>query len=351
VAAFAARLLAWFDAHRRDLPWRRTSDPWAIWVSEVMLQQTRVEAVRKSFSEFIHRFPRPADFATTTDDELLTAWRGLGYYRRARLLRQGAQTVVAEHAGEVPSSPEALAALPGIGTYTMGAIASIAFGHAQPAVDGNVERVFARHLAIRDPVKVGVGRRAVRTAAVDHLPVDRPGDFNQALMELGAIVCTPRSPRCQECPVARDCAGLAQGLIEELPVLPTRRTPVDVHARVVLVERRSGTVLGPRVPAGEVNAGQIDLPGPGPLVGCSGAEELTATLWERFETAFQVGDEIGSVRHAITHHRITLTAHRGQAASRTPPSLLAARPDDPTTPWTTLARKIFALAGQRATEP
>ncbi len=347
MAAFAARLLAWFDEHRRDLPWRRTSEPWAIWVSEVMLQQTRVEAVRKKYPGFMDRFRRPADFATVTDDELLTAWRGLGYYRRARLLRDGARAVVAEHGGVVPSDPSALAALPGIGNYTEGAIASIAFGHARPAIDGNVERVFARHRAIRDAVKTGVGRRAVHDAAVSHLPADRPGDFNQALMELGATVCTPRSPRCGACPVALDCAALAQDLVDQLPVLPVRRAPVEIRARVVVVERRFGEILGHRVPADEVNAGQVDLPGPGPLVDCSGTEELTASLWERFGVAFEIREEIGSVRHAITHHRITLTAHQARAAGRMPRSLFGARPDDQATPWTTTARKVFARAGLR----
>jgi endonuclease III len=157
---FADRLLPWFDRHRRDLPWRRTSDPWAIWVSEVMLQQTRVEAVREPFVRFLERFPTPAAFAWASDDELLTAWRGLGYYRRARLLRDGARAVVAAHGGAVPADLDALGELPGIGAYTRGAVASIAFGHAEPAIDGNVERVTARHLGLTDDVGTAPARRA-----------------------------------------------------------------------------------------------------------------------------------------------------------------------------------------------
>jgi A/G-specific adenine glycosylase len=150
---FARALLRWYDAHRRDLPWRRSSDPWAIWVSEVMLQQTRVEAVRAAFTSFLARYPTPAAFADASDDDLQSAWRGLGYYRRARLLREGARAVCEQHGGSVPGEPQALGELPGVGTYTRGAIASIAFGHRELAVDGNVERVASRQLALRDNVK------------------------------------------------------------------------------------------------------------------------------------------------------------------------------------------------------
>jgi len=207
VEPFAARLLRWFDAARRDLPWRRTRDPWAIWVSEIMLQQTRVEAVKAPYERFLARFPTPASFAVASDDELLVAWRGLGYYRRARLLRDGARAVVAAHGGAVPADAAALAELPGVGAYTLGAVASIAFGLREVAVDGNVERVVARHRGVRELVDAAPGRRAVRAQAEAWLEAARPGDFNQAMMELGATVCTPTSPRCDACPVAADCAS------------------------------------------------------------------------------------------------------------------------------------------------
>ncbi|MDO8348996.1 MAG: A/G-specific adenine glycosylase, partial [Planctomycetota bacterium] len=150
---FAVRLLAWFDQNRRDLPWRATRDPWAIWVSEVMLQQTRVAAVRSAYERFLRRFPTVASFAAASDDDLLLAWRGLGYYRRARLLREGARAVIAQHGGAVPADPAALGELPGVGDYTRGAIASIAFGFVTPAIDGNVERVVSRHRGVRENVK------------------------------------------------------------------------------------------------------------------------------------------------------------------------------------------------------
>lgn len=342
---FASRLLRWFDANKRDLPWRRTRDPWAIWVSEVMLQQTRVEAVREPYARFLHRFATPAAFAAASDDELLVAWRGLGYYRRARLLREGARQVVREHCGEVPRGSASLAALPGIGAYTLGAVGSIAFGHAEVAVDGNVERVVARHRGVRDAMHRAPARRAVRAVAREWLDEARPGDFNQALMELGAVVCTPSSPRCDACPVAADCFARAHALVAELPARAPVRATVEVEARAVLVSGRAG-VLGHRIAAGEPNAGQVELPGPGVLASCD-ADDLAAALRASFGARLEPGPVLATVRHAITHHRIVLRVHA--AAGRTFGSLQwFAIGDD--VPWTTPARKAFrqALGGASA---
>ena len=339
VAPFAGRLLAWFDAHRRDLPWRRSRDPWAIWVSEIMLQQTRVEAVRAPYERFLARFPTPQAFAAATDDELLAAWRGLGYYRRARLLRDGARAVVAQHGGRVPQDLEALGELPGIGAYTRGAIGSIGFGHPEPAVDGNVERVVARHRALREDVKTAPMQRQIRAVAMEWLDAARPGDFNQALMELGAMVCTPTSPACERCPVAADCQALAGGLTGTLPVRKAPRAAVEVEARVALAIGPQGA-LGGRIPEGEPNAGQLELPGAGMLRSCA-AEELAAVLRERFAARLQLGGVLATVRHAITCHRITLRAH---AATVQSPGRLGWFPLDDTTPWTTPSRKVFRSA-------
>ncbi|MBL8723535.1 MAG: A/G-specific adenine glycosylase [Planctomycetes bacterium] len=335
--AFAARLLGWFQTSARDLPWRRTRDPWAIWVSEVMLQQTRVAAVREPFAAFVARFPTPAAFAKASDDELFAAWRGLGYYRRARLLREGAKAVVREHGGQVPHTADQLAELPGIGTYTRGAIASIAFGCAEPAIDGNVERVVARHRGIREPVDTAAVRRRIHAQVVAWLPTAAPGDFNQALMELGATVCTPQAPACERCPVAADCLGRAAGIASELPRRKPRRASVEVTARAVLVFDR-GRALGARVPAGEPNAGQIELPSGGAL--CSlDPTDLPATLHERYGAHLDCGPVLASIRHAITHHRITVHGHAGTANNV---GRLNWLPLDATTPWTTIARKLFA---------
>ena len=336
---FAARLLAWFDANARDLPWRRTRDPWAIWVSEVMLQQTRVEAVRAPFERVLARYPTPAAFAAASDDELLVAWRGLGYYRRARLLRDGARTVVAAHGGAVPASPAGLGELAGVGAYTRGAIASIAFGHPEPAVDGNVERVAARHLGLHAPVATAAARATIRAAVVGWLDAARAGAFNQALMELGATMCTPRAPRCEECPVAADCVARAEGTTALLPVRTAPRAATDVGARVVLATR-GGAVLGHRLGGGEANAGQVELPGPGVLATVA-AEELAAALHRRFAARIEVGAELACVRHAITHHRIVLRAHAGRVRARGRLEWFDLRD---ATPWTTPSRKVFERA-------
>lgn len=335
-AAAGARLLRWFDRARRDLPWRHTTDPWAIWVSEVMLQQTRVEAVREPYRRFLAAFPDPGAFAAADDDALLVAWRGLGYYRRARLLREGARRVAAEHGGAVPRDAEALRGLPGIGDYTFGAVASIAFGQPEVAIDGNVLRVIARHRGVGAAIETAAARKAIRAVSSEWLDVARPGDFNQALMELGAVVCTPTSPRCAECPLAADCVARATGRTGELPVQRRARANVEVAARVVLVSGRGG-VLGHRVPAGEPNAGQVDLPGGGVLVSVDAAD-LPARLRQRFGARVDVGAELASVRHAITNHRITVHAHAGVLRSR---GALGWFPLHAATPWTTPARKVF----------
>ncbi len=350
MAGFAARLLAWYDAHGRTLPWRRaTPDPWGTWISEVMLQQTRVEVVRDAWMRFREAFPEPADFARASDDALHHAWQGLGYYRRARLLREGARQVVERHGGRVPSSLAELGALAGIGEYTQGAIASIAFGHAVAAVDGNVERVFARHRAVREDVKKSATRRVLRQIVEAEIDRSRPGDFNQALMDLGALVCTPRAPRCAACPVAGDCAARREGLQEQLPVLPARRAMVDVSARVVVVQDATGRVLGARTPAGEINQGQVELLGPGLLVDHPADRDmLAASVFARHGVQVEVGDELVRVRHGITHHRVVIHAYRGRLleplALESADGVVFAAPDDTDVPWSTPARKILQRA-------
>jgi len=338
-ADFAPRLLAWFAANRRDLPWRRTRDPWAIWVSEVMLQQTRVEAVREPYRRFLQQFPTPSSFAAASDDELLSAWRGLGYYRRARLLRDGARKVASDHGGAIPRSVEALGELPGIGAYTRGAVASIAFGHAEPAIDGNVERVLARHRALRGDPKNGAVQREIRKVVLGWIDAQRAGDFNQALMELGATVCTPTSPACDRCPIAEDCRARREGLTAVLPERKAPRAAVLVTARVALILGPRGAVGG-RIPEGEPNHGQIELPGAG-ILQDTAEHELAEVLRQRFAARIQVGGTVANVRHAITHHRITLHAH---SASLQALGQLAWFPLDDQTPWTTPSRKVFRAA-------
>ena len=336
------RLLAWFDQNRRDLPWRRSRDPWAIWVSEVMLQQTRVEAVRAAYERFLARFPKPADFASASDDELLLAWKGLGYYRRARLLRLGARAVVADHESRVPGEVSALGDLPGIGEYTRGAIASIAFGRPEIAVDGNVERVVARHRGISSDVKQKPAAPLIRTTVREWQSQDRPGDFNQALMELGATVCTPKTPRCPLCPLRSDCEARQKGLTATLPVLSQRKATLAVAARCLVVPIGQDRVLGARIPDGEINAGQVELPTPGVLVNIADDAELAHALAERYGLTFRIGALLGEVRHTITWHRIVLRAHEGRCDTRRARGgLVAAGREDSKVPWSTTSRKVF----------
>jgi len=340
----ATRLLRWFDQTQRDLPWRRSRDPWAIWVSEIMLQQTRVEAVREPFERFLTQYANPSAFAKASDDEVMVAWRGLGYYRRARLLRDGARRVVEAHGGTVPSSLEELRDLPGIGPYTLGAVASIAFGHPEPAVDGNVERVVSRHRGFEEPIGTGPARRQIRKVVERWMSTDRAGDFNQALMELGAVACTPTSPNCEACPIAADCVARRTGRTGQLPVKKAPRKAIVVTSRAIVVVR-GARALGYRIPDDQPNAGQIELPGPGILVDCD-PNDLPAAILSRFDAVVATGQEVASIKHAITHHRITLHCHAAtvQRKGRLDWFSLAAK-----TPWTTPSRKVFSRADKSDT--
>src|ERR1700678_2232545 len=218
-AALRAKLLAWYVAERRDLPWRRTRDPYAVWLSETMLQQTRVDTVIPYFQAFIRAYPTLDDLARAPEQGVLSLWSGLGYYRRARLLHAAARRVAAEHGGRLPSEVAELRTLEGIGAYTAGAIASIAFKRRAALVDGNVARVLARLFAVEQDVKSAAGAAHMWRLAEDLLPDgDRdPGDWNQSLMELGATVCVPREPKCDACPVRDLCLARERGIAGRLP--------------------------------------------------------------------------------------------------------------------------------------
>jgi A/G-specific adenine glycosylase len=259
VRAFRSRILAFFDECRRDLPWRRTSDPYRILVSEIMLQQTRVETVVPYYRSWVQRFPDPASLAEADEEEVLRHWQGLGYYRRARNLQAAAREVVGRWGGQLPEEAEALATLPGVGPYTAGAVASIAFGEAVPAIDGNVRRVMARLLDHPAPGAALLARQV--GALVDP---GRPGDFNQAMMELGATVCTPRSPACHACPVTDLCRACAAGTQGRRPLPPRKREiPHRVEAVAVVVQPgpEGWEVLLRRRPEGGLLGGMWECPG------------------------------------------------------------------------------------------
>jgi A/G-specific adenine glycosylase len=243
LALFRKRLLAWFRQFQRDLPWRRTRDPYCVWVSEIMLQQTRVAAVIPYYERFLERFPNLQALAAAPGEEVLRLWSGLGYYSRARNLQKAAQRVVAEHGGEFPSRLEGVLELPGIGNYTAAAILSIAFEENHAVLDGNVARVLARLEAVRGDLRASVRWQELQKSADAYLDTKAPGDWNQAMMELGATLCAPKSPQCLLCPVAQFCEGRKLGIAELLPEKRKKRETVEIHLAAAIFSDRNGQTL------------------------------------------------------------------------------------------------------------
>jgi A/G-specific adenine glycosylase len=244
LAQFRRRLLTWFGRRRRDLPWRRTSDPYRIWISEIMLQQTRVAAVIPYYERFVRRFPSVRALAKAPLSEVLRLWAGLGYYSRARNLHRAAKEIVARHGGNFPSDLDAALELPGIGRYSAAAVLSIAYSAPLAVLDGNVARVLARLGAIRGDLRAPGRWADLQRTAQELLAARAPGDWNQAMMELGATVCTPRSPKCGECPVAHGCKALRDGIVEEIPAARIKRASEKVQiAAAVLLDPRGRTLL------------------------------------------------------------------------------------------------------------
>ncbi len=308
IARLRTNLLDWYDQHKRPLPWRDEPDPYRVWISEVMLQQTQVATVVPYYERFLGRFPALADLAAASLDEVLKAWEGLGYYARARNLHAAACQLMAEYEGRLPESYADLRQLPGFGDYTAGAVASIAFGERMPAVDGNVKRVLARLFAITDDVSQSLAARRLRAIAADLVPADRPGDFNQAMMELGATLCTPASPRCLLCPVKSECRGLAQGIHESLPVKAPRpdRPHYDVTAAVI--RRPDGCFLIAQRKADAMLGGLWEFPGGKCQPGEALPECLRREIREELGLEIEVGRHLTTIRHGYTHFRISLHA-------------------------------------------
>ena len=312
----ARRVVAHFRSIQRDLPWRRTRDPYAIWVSEIMLQQTRVAAVIPYFERWLERFPTVTALAEAPLDEVLRLWAGLGYYSRARNLHRGAQELVAHHGGKLPASAAALRDLPGIGRYTAGAIASIAFSLHEPLVDGNVARVLARLHAIEDDIKSPAVTRDLWRLAGALVPAEAPGDFNQGLMELGATVCTPARPSCLMCPLRDLCRARAAGREAELPIMPARKRPEDlplIDACALWIERRGRLLLARRVPRGlfgglwELPQAEDMTPGPGSAPGRDALLRLIPA-----EIRLTGSGPVAEHRQLLTHRRLRIRVFQAE---------------------------------------
>lgn len=308
-------LADWYDRGHRNLPWRRDRDPYRILVSEMMLVQTTVAAVVPYFGRFLGRFPDVAALAEADEADVLKAWEGLGYYRRARQLHAAAKAVVAKHGGEFPDDPEAIRDLPGVGRYIAGAILSFAFDRPAPIVEANTQRVLARLLAWPDELSKSATQKRLWEAAERLVPAEGAGRFNQALMELGATVCAVRQPMCLICPVAAGCLARARGLQDELPVKAAKPPPLDVAESCALVVR-DGRVLVVRRGAGRLWEGFWEFPtmhvsGADPAGRSFDGEEadLAEAVRRLTGVRVRVGGAVKSIRFGVTKHRVELTAH------------------------------------------
>ena len=307
----AERLLNWYDRHRRDLPWRAPPgarpDPYSVWLSEIMLQQTTVATVRSYFRRFLARWPTLSALAEANLDEVLNEWQGLGYYARARNLHKCARILVADHGGRFPDSEKGLRALPGIGAYTAAAIAAIAFDRRATVVDGNVERVVARLFAVEDPLP---GAKPALYRLADGLTPDRrAGDYAQAMMDLGATVCTPRSPDCGRCPLAEDCAASRAGIAERLPKRAAKAVRPTRYGTAFWTVRPDGAVLLRRRAESGLLGGMMEIPS-------TGWTEEPPRNAEALDLAPVEADWRllpGEVRHGFTHFRLELAVMAGRA--------------------------------------
>jgi A/G-specific adenine glycosylase len=308
--------LAWYDRDRRDLPWRakpgETADPYRVWLSEIMLQQTTVAAVKPYYARFLERFPTVQALAEAPTDAVMQAWAGLGYYSRARNLHAAAKAVVAEHGGRFPDAEAGLRALPGIGAYTAAAIAAIAFDRPAAAVDGNVERVVSRLFLVEAPLPKAKG--LIRSLAEDLVPHGRPGDFAQALMDLGATICTPKRPACSLCPWLSPCQARASGLQESFPRKAPKNSGVLRRGAAFVALREDGAVLlRTRAPSGLLG-GMAEVP-----TSAWAADYDLSGAFEDVPLPAEWRRLSGVVRHTFTHFPLELTVFVAELADVPPP--------------------------------
>lgn len=319
---FAPQVLKWYAQFGRDLPWRNHPDPYAVWVSEIMLQQTRVDTVLPYFARWMQAFPTIAALAESDLQQVLAVWEGLGYYSRARNLQRAAQIVMQQYGGNLPKNVTDLRKLPGIGRYTAGAIASMAFGADEAALDGNICRVLARVFDVDDPCRSPAGERRLWELAESHLPRGCAAEYNQALMDLGATVCTPRDPLCSRCPLAGLCRARALGIEAQRPV---RRVKAIVPHYVVVAAvlgAADGRVLIARRPEDGLLGGLWEFPGGKVKPNETLPAALQREIREELMAEIEVGAPVGVYRHAFTHFKITLHAFRATLLNGTQPQAL-----------------------------
>jgi A/G-specific adenine glycosylase len=336
-------LVPWFEQCARDLPWRQDRTGYRVWVSEVMLQQTRVSTVIPFYKRFLERFPTVRSLAEAPVGDVLALWSGLGYYRRARALHEGALDVVARFDGELPSTAVELATIKGIGPYTAGAIASLAFGERTPLVDGNVIRVFARLYSLDGDPRASAFVKRIWSIAASQVPADNPGAFNESLMELGATVCTPRSPSCLVCPARDMCEARRLGDVEKYPAATAKRAVPIVHAASVV--QRDGDRIRLARRRGDALFGGMWEP---PMVEAADAENAMSNL----RAVATIDRAIGEISHVLTHRHMKIQVTLGSVIDATLPDLydeiLWVRESEIALYGvSTLARKVIAAAKKR----
>ncbi|HLL02112.1 MAG TPA: A/G-specific adenine glycosylase [Myxococcaceae bacterium] len=314
LSAIRGPLLAWYDRERRDLPWRRTRDPYAIWLSEVMLQQTQVATVIPYWQRFLTRFPTVEALAAAPLDDVLAAWKGLGYYSRARNLHRAAQEIVSRFGGRLPSTADELLTLPGFGRYTAGAVASIAFGEQAPLVDGNVARVLSRLFEVEGLPGDRTREAQLWTLATGLVRGERPGDFNQALMEHGATVCRPESPLCLLCPVRGACGAFRHGRVDELPPAKVRATPKRLTLALAVWPHEDTLLFARRAEKG-LFAGLWELPAAEVEPEASDADAATS-LSKALGVELAAKAALGTVQRQLTHRALTLRLLRVSGTQR-----------------------------------
>ncbi|TWT88792.1 putative A/G-specific adenine glycosylase YfhQ [Pseudobythopirellula maris] len=350
--ALRRKLLAWYGRNARDLPWRKNRDPYRVWLSEVMLQQTQVEAVRPYFLRFTGELPAVEDLASADESRVLRLWEGLGYYRRARSLHAAAKKIVAEHDGRLPDTLEGLMALPGVGRYTAGAILSIAYDKRAPIVEANTRRLYARLMALEvDPTSTE-GERRLWEFAERLLPRSGFSNFSQALMELGSLVCTPKTPRCDACPVAKHCRAYQAGAIESLAPVTRKVKFTDLREAAVVV-RKADKVLVRQCGEGERWAGLWDFPrfeleAESP----AGAKsEITQKVRELTGVACEPTEKIATLKHGVTRYRITLECYEARhtggrlRSNKDSPAQWVAPSELADTPLSVTGRKLAGRIG------
>jgi A/G-specific adenine glycosylase len=298
-------LLSWYDKNKRDLPWRKTGDPYKIWLSEVMLQQTQVKTVIPYYQRWLKKFPFIQDLATAPEQEVLKLWEGLGYYNRCHNFQKAAQLVCKHYNGKVPNHPDLFLALPGVGPYILAAVMSIAFKHALPVVDGNVLRVFTRYMELWDDIAKSETRKKIYQYLMDLIPKANPGDYNQAMMELGALICTPKNPTCSSCPLKKSCQAKAKGMVDSLPVRAKKKKTPLYRVALAVILRNDKFLIQKRPTTGHL-AGMWEFPGGKIKINESAKQAVTRECWEELDASVKIIQKLKMVKHAYTHFKIEL---------------------------------------------